>query len=249
MNILPLLGDAYNGMNSGTSESTTWVWQNSTQSTASNTNSCRLNTAANCDLPIATSVGRFASNLIIQPVGTFPAAPYAFGSTSFTQLDPYYQTGATARGPLNYVLTIELKATTNNDMCLITSSSLGAPVYLIARGGSSTDQIYVYIIPDSAVTRATDPAGNPLAGFSGSLTVNFTWDCSQIFNGTGDVLAVCVTQWAYFSTKYINSYAGNQVNPEAVKTGNAGTTPTVNSSDNLGLTCSATAYTVLIKTP
>jgi len=252
MPIVPLLGDDPVGMNSGTSEALVWTWQNNTQATVVSSSAfisaCYVSTGSTkaCDLPTATSVGNFYTTLNTIPVGTLPAAPYSIGYASFTPVDPTLQSGTSARGALNYVLTLEVKATTNNDICTLQSSTGFTFAGPFSRGGSSTDQMYYAVIPDSAITKSTDQSGNPIA--NGNILGQLQWNCNQVYNGSGDIVQICATQWAYFSTKWFATANYNTVNPEAVKVGNAGATPTTNSVDNQGLTCASGTASVVIKT-
>lgn len=234
MPVLASSGDQYQGMNAANKQSLAWTWQNGTQVTTTAA-VCFVGRSADCASPTASSQGRFAATITVQPFGTFPAAPYAFGYASFSQTDPSYQQGTAARGPLNYVIVVEVKATTNNDMCTITnggtvtfSGGQGAFTVtptIIARGGSATDSLYIYTIPDWAAIRATDGSGNPVTGYTGLYTGNFGFDCSQVYSagptGGTDVVGIAATQWQYFSTKYVQAYVGNAINPEAVKVGGA----------------------------
>jgi hypothetical protein len=233
MPILAIGGDQYQGVNAASKSLLAVTWQNGTQTTTTG-GICWLGTqtaGARCDQPSGSSLGRFSVATTIQPGGTFPTAPYAFGYSSFSQIDPSLQSGTSARGPLNFALVVEIKATTNNDMCLIpnggttsfltNAGSVSITPTILARSGSATDVLYIYVLPDAAATRATDASGNPVPGFSGVINANFFLDCNQVYAGTGDVVAVAATQWQYFSTKYVQAYQGNSVNPEAIKVGGA----------------------------
>ena len=222
MPIQAIIGDDPNGMNSGTAMGLYWQWINGTQ-VATTGAICLVNTGTNaCDLPKATSLGNFPVYLTVQPKGTAPASPQSIGFATFTPIDPSLQTGISARGQLTYLLVIEVKATTNNDMCYVTSAtfSLGSlSPTVIARSGSSTDALYIYNVPDAWITHTTDASGNPIT--SGSYTGTFNFNCNQVYNGSGDVVGICATQWAYASLNWIKANVGGTINPEAVKIGGA----------------------------
>jgi hypothetical protein len=203
-------------------------WQNGTQFTASNT--CYIKTgSAQCDLPIATSTGRLAVNWQLQTGsagGTAPAAPYGAGYATFTPFDPALQSPAVpgqARGALQAALVIEIKATTGTDMCIPTSpvTVAGNPIQpkIIPKSGSATDIFYVYVLPDSSLTRIVDSGGNVLS--QGTIQTQLSYDCSQVYNGGAtDVVTLTNNVYTYFSINYFTNYFA--VNPEVPVNSSAG---------------------------
>lgn len=195
-----------------------WQYQNGTSKTAATTCYVKSNAASNCAAPAATSTGRFSLLFVNQGPssggGTLPAAPYGAGYASFIPVD--LQTGPTARGSLNTVLQLEVKATTGTDMCVPTSvlglASGIAPV--VISKNSATDLLYDYVIPDAVFTRAVDASGNTLS--SGAFSATLSWDCSQVyFGGATDAVTLTANLYAYYSVNYVKNIVGS-LNPEAV---------------------------------
>ncbi len=212
---LPIVLLAGQAVASATPDLLTWTWQNGTAVTVAAT--CFINTGTNaCDLPKATSTGRMSTQLTIgAPAtggGTAPANPMGAGYSTFTQIDPSLQSGVTARGPLQAVLQVEVKATTNSDMCLPTSGFAGITPTVIPKN-SATDILYDYVIPDAQITRTADASGNVLT--SGQVASSILWDCSQVFNGSGDVVTITANLYVYYSLSFVKALAGS-LNPEAV---------------------------------
>jgi hypothetical protein len=219
--VITLIGDDPNGLNSATGNTLYWTWQNGTRVSAADL--CSVSGTAGCALPKASSLGRFQLQLSTLMTGTLPANPYSIGYSSFTPVDPTQQTGASARGPLNYVIQIEVKATVHSDMCIFqngglfaNSNQFSSPT-IIAKGGSATDTLYDYVVSDSAITKSTDPSGVPIN--AGTLAGTLQVDCNQVYSGSGDTVTITATQYAYFSLAWAKAYAGNSINPEASTTG------------------------------
>ena len=143
--------------------------------------------------------------------GTAPASPQGSGYMDITPIE--LQTGTLARGNLQLVFSVEIKATTNNDMCSITSPTLfGVSPVIKAKSNSATDIFYLYTIPDTVLTKITDTSGLPLN--VGAVSSSLQLDCSAVYNGSGDVVTITPILYAYYSINYFNYYNGAQVNPE-----------------------------------
>lgn len=216
-NIIMIAGQNPTGSNSGYNTATPILlderYQNGTDFTSAN--SCLINTGTNaCDLPKASSTGRFTMTwgLTEGGAGTAPASPQGSGYMDTTPID--LQSGTLARGNLQLVLSIEIKATTNNDMCSITSPTLfGVTPFIKAKSNSATDLFYLYTIPDTALTKITDTSGLPQN--VGALLTTLQFDCSAVYNGSGDVVTITPIVYPYYSINYFNYYNGAQINPEA----------------------------------
>jgi hypothetical protein len=201
-------------------------WQNGTLFTSSNT--CFvLSGTKQCDLPIATSTGRLAVNVLIQTGaagGTAPAAPYSAGYGTFTPFDPSLQANAGAgnsRGLLTLALVIEMKATTGTDVCYPGGIIGNAPVQVPnGSSGVTTDIFYVYPLSDGSLTRFVDTNGYVVqgGGFGASLAI----DCSKVYNGSAsDVVTLTFNVYAYFSLSYFQGRFG-ALNPEVPVNSNSG---------------------------
>jgi hypothetical protein len=217
-NIIMIAGQNPTGSNSGYNTATPVLlderYQNGTDVTAAS--QCFVNTgAAACDLPKASSTGRFTMTwgLTEGGAGTAPANPAGSGFMDITPVET--QTGPLARGNLQLMLSIEIKATTNNDMCSITSPTLfGVTPTIKAKSNSATDIFYNFLIPDTQITKITDISGLPQN--VGAILSTIQLDCSAVYNGSGDVVTITPILYAYYSQSYFNYYNGAQVNPEAV---------------------------------
>lgn len=215
-NIIMIAGQNPTGSNSGYNTANPVLlderYQNGTDYTAAN--ACFLSTGANaCDLPKASSTGRFTMTwgLTQGGAGTAPASPQGSGYMDITPIE--LQTGTLARGNLQLVFSVEIKATTNNDMCSITSPTLfGVSPVIKAKSNSATDIFYLYTIPDTVLTKITDTSGLPLN--VGAVSSSLQLDCSAVYNGSGDVVTITPILYAYYSINYFNYYNGAQVNPE-----------------------------------
>lgn len=216
--IIMIAGQNPTGSNSGYNTATPILlderYQNGTDFTTAN--SCLVNTGTNaCDLPKATSVGRFTMTwgLTMGGAGTAPANPSGSGFADITPID--LQTGPFARGQLQLMLSVEVKATTNNDMCSITSPTLfGLTPTILAKSNSATDIFYIFLINPNTLAKIVDPSGLPLT--VGAVTSNLQIDCNQVYNGSGDVVTITPIVYAYFSMPYFTFYKGASLNPEAV---------------------------------
>jgi hypothetical protein len=213
-----IAGQNPTGSNSGYNSATPVLlderYQNGTDYTTAST--CLVNTGATaCDLPKASSTGRFTMTwgLTQGGAGTAPASPQGSGYMAITPVN--LQTGPLARGQFQLVLSVEVKATTNNDMCTITSPTLfGVTPLFIQKTNSATDVFYIYVIPETALTKITDPSGLPQN--VGAILSTLQIDCSAVYNGSGDVVTITPIVYAYFSLAYFRYYSAAQVNPEAV---------------------------------
>ena len=215
--IVMIAGQNPTGSNSGYNSATPVLlderYQNGTDFTSAST--CFVNTGSNaCDLPKASSLGRFGMTWTLSTGAcsgcTAFANPGGAGYSTATPVD--LQTGTGPRGPLQLVLSIEVKATTNNDMCTITTPTLlgAAPVVQVK---TATDVFYLFVIPDLSVTKITDVSGNALN--VGSAKLGIQLDCNPVYNGSGDVVTITPILYAYYSIAYTQSYHGTLVNPEA----------------------------------
>lgn len=216
-NIIMIAGQNPTGSNSGYNSATPVLYdiryQNGTDFTGAST--CSLNVGnAGCSLPKASTTGRFTMSwgLTEGGAGTAPASPQGSGFMDITPIE--LQSGTLARGNLQLVFSIEIKATTNNDMCSITSPTLfGVTPLIKAKSNSATDIFYLYTISDTALTKVTDTSGLPLN--VGAITSSIQMDCSAVYNGSGDVVTITPLLYAYYSTNYFSYYNGAQINPEA----------------------------------
>jgi len=221
--IIMIAGQNPTGSNSGYNSATPILlderYQNGTDFTSAN--SCFVNTGANaCDLPKATSLGRFTMTwgLTMGGAGTAPANPAGSGFMDITPVE--LQGGTLARGQLQMVLSVEIKATTNNDMCAITTPTLfGLSPTVIPKSNSATDLFYIYVIPPTLLTKITDPSGLPLN--VGALLSTLQFDCNAVYNGSGDVVTITPIVYDYFSITYFRFYSGAVINPEAVSQTNS----------------------------
>jgi hypothetical protein len=215
--IIMIAGQNPTGSNSGYNTANPVLlderYQNGTDYTTANT--CLVNTGGNaCDLPKATSLGRFTMTwgLTEGGAGTAPANPAGSGFADTTPLN--LQGGTLARGQFQLVLSVEIKATTNNDMCTITTPTLfGIAPITIAKSNSATDVFYLYVVPPTVLTKITDPSGLPLN--VGAVQSNLQLDCNPVYNGSGDVVTITPILYAYFSLTYFQYYHGAVLNPEA----------------------------------
>jgi hypothetical protein len=221
MPIQVLMGDDPDGANSATASLLTWTYQNGTAITSAHTCFLSATGSTQCGGGTSAAQRRFSLQVQLANTGTFPTSPYSIGYAPFTPIDPSLQQGPTARGTLQYVLTVEVKATTGTDMCVIqnggaiTGTSSITPT-IISKGGSATDQLYIYTIPASSITRSTDASGNVIS--TGIVNELFNMDCSQVTTAS-DVVTVTGIEYAYYSVGFVTAYAGNTLNPEAVTTG------------------------------
>ena len=216
--VIMIAGQNPTGSNSGYNSATPVLiderYQNGTDFTAAST--CGLHIASFCASPTASSTGRFRMSwgLTQGGAGTAPASPQGSGSMAITPVD--LQSGPLARGQLQTILSIEIKATTNNDMCTITSPTLfGVTPLFIQKTNSATDVFYIFVIPETALTVITDPSGLPLN--NGQLQSSLQIDCSAVYNGSADVVTITPFVYTYFSLQYFRYYLAAQVNPEAAK--------------------------------
>jgi hypothetical protein len=196
----------------------TYTWLNGTSRTAADL--CSVSGTAGCALPKATLLGRFPINFQFAQgqAGTNPASPASIGYQTF--IDPHFIGGSYVanRGLMQNVLSIEVKATTNNDMCTITSASFPGTLTKLANSNSATDIFYIWTLPDSALTRITDTNGLPqtIAGilYTGTFTATVNFDCNAVYNGSGDVVTITPIVYSYYSLAYLQSYNGAATNPE-----------------------------------
>jgi hypothetical protein len=215
--IIMIAGQNPTGSDSGYNSATPLLlderYQNGTDYTSAN--SCLVNTGTNaCDLPKATSLGRFTMvwGLTMGGAGTAPANPAGSGFADTTPID--LQGGTLARGQLQLVLSVEIKATTNNDMCTITTPTLfGIAPVVISKSNSATDVFYLYVVPPTLLTKITDPSGLPLN--VGATQTNLQLDCNPVYNGSGDVVTITPIVYAYYSLTYTQYYHAAVLNPEA----------------------------------
>ncbi|HEX4920549.1 MAG TPA: hypothetical protein VFV92_07400 [Candidatus Bathyarchaeia archaeon] len=215
--IIMIAGQNPTGSNSGYNTANPLLlderYQNGTDFTAAN--KCLVNTGANaCDLPKATSLGRFTMTwgLTMGGAGTAPANPSGQGFADTTPVE--LQGGTLARGQLQLVLSVEVKATANNDMCAITTPTLfGIAPVVISKSNSATDIFYLYVVPPTLVTKIYDPSGLPLN--VGATQSNLQLDCNAVYNGSGDQVTITPIVYAYFSMSYFNYYHAAVLNPEA----------------------------------
>jgi hypothetical protein len=187
-------------------------YQNGTDYTSANT--CQLSSTNTCDKPAATSLGKFAMSWGLTTGAcsscTAPANPAGSGYLSSTEVD--FLSGPAARGPLQLVFSVEIKATTNLDICTITSPTLfGVTPLIISR--SAADVFYLYVVNESSLTKITDVNGNTLN--AGVIQAGVQIDCSAVYNGSGDVVTITPILYAYYSLQFFQHYNEQQINPEA----------------------------------
>jgi hypothetical protein len=169
-------------------------------------------------------------NVLYGTAGTLPTAnPWGNGFTTYTPVD--LQSGLSARGPLQVALVMEVKATTGTDMCTPSGASgtldtvLGVSPQVLPKN-SATDVFYVWILPDSAVTKANDASGTNIQ--VPSLTTQATsmsFNCNPVYTGgSTDVVQITQNLYTYFSIQYFKAYTSS-LNPEV----------SINSSSGLAL--------------
>jgi hypothetical protein len=217
--IVMIAGQNPTGSNSGYNSATPTLlderYQNGTDFTSANT--CWLfsqSATTACDLPKASSLGRFTMTwgLTQGGAGTAPANPAGSGYMTVTPVD--LQSGTLARGALQLVLSVEIKATTNNDMCAITSPTIfGATPVVVQKGSSGTDTFYLYVLNEASLTTVTDPYGNAIN--FGSLSASVQLNCGAVYNGSGDVVTITPIVYGYYSINYVKTSTANTLNPEA----------------------------------
>ena len=204
------------GSNSGYNAATPILlderYQNGTDYTSANT--CQLSSTNSCDKPTATSLGKFGMSWTLTTGAcsscTAPANPSGEGYLTSTAVD--LLSGPAARGPLQLVFSVEIKATTNLDLCTITSPTLfGVTPLFIPR--SAADVFYLYVLPDLSLTKITDLNGGTLN--AGVIQAGVLLDCGAVYNGSGDVVTITPILYGYFSLQYFQHYNEQQLNPEA----------------------------------
>lgn len=185
------------------------TFPNGTTVTTTETAPCKTGAGATATLGQQFTL---SFNVQVAISGTLPSKPYGIGYSSFAPSDLGSQLGTGNRGTLQTAVQVEIKETSSTGNTVIPIS--GPMTKLSSKPASVPDNIYAVPLSDAQATWAVNSAGGIVNGLSGLYQFSESFDCTQVYNGSGVTVTITSIEYMNYSTTYVSNNNGG-LNAEA----------------------------------